>query len=172
MDKMKSRKAMEGSFVFKLMMFLLVSGMVLVAVSLFNSGRSFSAGLNNQSASWNYQEAVSHRDSFTLESVRYAQAYPDANSDELCENSSSEVAIVIDLYLKLNQVPESCDVFINNKLSKTLDFTNLACSVDCPQGDDMVSSLSYGPVPSKKSHFVEICCEGSCADRTLPPACS
>lgn len=148
---------MAGKSVFMFVMLILIVGMVMAIVSVFNSGRHFSTGFENQSSTWNIAQTEADRGSWKILSLDYAGT---------CEDS----VISIKLSFNLHEMPYECDIFVDNRLETSLDLKENSCGAECI-GEKELKNITTDNVDAYQNHYVEICCDGICNSKFLTATC-
>jgi hypothetical protein len=104
---------------------------------------------------------------FSIVSVRFADS----------ENASCTKAddylrpAIMTLQFQTYEVPETCSIFVNDRLYRTERRLEPDCRVAC-EGQQFNRQFSIGDFDYRDDHIIKVCCQQICLEKRLEGLCS
>lgn len=155
-----------------MLVFAIVGGALLLIISvivliLIAASTNTSKSVLEQDRQFVFDSNVVVRGLFNVSALEFS----DAESVSCGLADSYTRPVVLTLRFQSYQVPDSCSIFINNKLLRSERRLDPDCAGSCPFAE-FSRQLSLGDVDYRDSHAVKVCCDAICLEKQLVGLCN
>lgn len=166
-SRRSKRGEQHGLFIYVIVGAALLAIIAAIVLILIAGSTKTSKSVLDQERQYAFDSNVVVRGLFNISSLEFSESQ--SASCGLAE--SYQKPVIMTLRFQTYEVPDSCTIFINDKLLRSERRLDPDCIGGCPF-QEFSRQFSLGEVDYRDSHMVKVCCNAICLQKELQGLCN